>query len=61
MIDGECSNCVHYDKDSTEDPCYTCLGCYYGKPYFKEKPLEGKAPRIIDQYTQLPWGQYIYR
>lgn len=61
MIDGECCKCIHFDKDSTEDPCYTCLSCYHGKPYFKEKPLEGKAPRVVDEHTPLPWGQYIYR
>ena len=61
MADQECRKCIHFEKDSSEDPCYSCLSCYFGKPNFVEKPLDGTAPRVIDQYTQLPWGEYIYR
>lgn len=34
----DCSECIHFDKNPMDNPCFHCLDGYNGRPDFKKKP-----------------------
>lgn len=63
----DCKDCIHNDKDATDDPCYKCLSGYFGLPGFCPKPKVVKKDRkkarkavekkdYLPEDTPLPWS-----
>ena len=61
----DCKDCIHSDKDATDDPCYKCLSGYFGLPGFCPKPKEPKIKKkaaekkkreYLPADTPLPWS-----
>ena len=52
------SECIHYDKNPMDNPCFHCLDGYNGRPDFKRKPSKIEEKRIIlSENEPLPWSQ----
>lgn len=46
----DCSACLYYDNEVTEEPCFKCLSGYFDKKYFtKTRDKHAKAFRIKEE------------